>query len=466
MRSGGLVLEDENPDRLQLDATVLVRHRAEDQVRAGIAGELEIGRRARAQRADAALDRRVDLLAADERLRDRASGGLVDRLVRVEDDDVVDLLALVHDLDHLRAGSRGAGRVEAGIGHAQRHRRLDALRRRDTGRHGLRRGGFFRSNAVVGLQLFRRQDAEVGRRLGRERIAREDGPLARRQVDDDRNGLASGNGGTASERGLTPPRRELATLTREGLALERAQLARRGTLRQEREVRGAESLGLVRHVEHVPALGERAGVAHVEGELGDRQVQCGQLETFEEAGFIGGGGRHWGGILGRSHAERSRGHGGPDGESSKCSAGKVVVCSHQFAPWASSPVVRNVAGKASSKTRATWKAPGRRFQPLFMHDDAPAPQFCMVPYFSLTGVTTLSTPGPESTRVDARAIQLESNMSREQETNIVHLATAPSEIQVWKWPDANQAERFSVKLRPGSPGADAWASSATLEHDR
>lgn len=55
-------------------------------------------------------------------------------------------------------------------------------------------------------------------------------------------------------------------------------------------------------------------------------------------------------------------------------------------------------------------------------------------------------------------------MSREQETNIVHLATAPSEIEGLMWADALRAEGISVMLRPGGPGAGAWASSATFEH--
>lgn len=88
----------------------------------------------------------------------------------------------------------------------------------------------------------------------------------------------------------------------------------------------------------------------------------------------------------------------------------------------------------------------------------------MVPYFTLAGVTTLSTPGPESTRVDDRAPYLETTMSREQEPNIVHLATAPSEIEGLMWADALRAEGISVMLRPGGPGAGAWASSATFEH--
>lgn len=55
-------------------------------------------------------------------------------------------------------------------------------------------------------------------------------------------------------------------------------------------------------------------------------------------------------------------------------------------------------------------------------------------------------------------------MSRENGTDIVHLATAPSEIEGMMWRDAILAQGISVMLRPGGPGAGAWASSATFEH--
>lgn len=55
-------------------------------------------------------------------------------------------------------------------------------------------------------------------------------------------------------------------------------------------------------------------------------------------------------------------------------------------------------------------------------------------------------------------------MSNGQGTDIVHLATAPSEVEGMMWRDAIQAEGISVMLRPGGPGAGAWASSATFEH--
>ena len=55
-------------------------------------------------------------------------------------------------------------------------------------------------------------------------------------------------------------------------------------------------------------------------------------------------------------------------------------------------------------------------------------------------------------------------MSRENGTDIVHLATAPSEVEGMMWRDAIQAQGISVMLRPGGPGAGGWASSATFEH--
>lgn len=48
--------------------------------------------------------------------------------------------------------------------------------------------------------------------------------------------------------------------------------------------------------------------------------------------------------------------------------------------------------------------------------------------------------------------------------DIVHLATAPSEVEGMMWRDAIESEGISVMLRPGGPGAGAWASSATFEH--
>lgn len=55
-------------------------------------------------------------------------------------------------------------------------------------------------------------------------------------------------------------------------------------------------------------------------------------------------------------------------------------------------------------------------------------------------------------------------MSNQNGNDIVHLATAPSEVEGMMWRDAIQAEGISVMLRPGGPGAGAWASSATFEH--
>lgn len=55
-------------------------------------------------------------------------------------------------------------------------------------------------------------------------------------------------------------------------------------------------------------------------------------------------------------------------------------------------------------------------------------------------------------------------MARQRDTEIVLLATAPSEIEGMMWADAIKAEGLQVMLRPGGPGAGAWASSATFEH--
>lgn len=55
-------------------------------------------------------------------------------------------------------------------------------------------------------------------------------------------------------------------------------------------------------------------------------------------------------------------------------------------------------------------------------------------------------------------------MSDQRNEEIVHLATAPSEVEGLMWANAIRAEGISVMLRPGGPGAGAWASSATFEH--
>lgn len=55
-------------------------------------------------------------------------------------------------------------------------------------------------------------------------------------------------------------------------------------------------------------------------------------------------------------------------------------------------------------------------------------------------------------------------MSADNATDIVYLATAPSEVEGLMWANAIRAAGISVLLRPGGPGAGAWASSATFEH--
>jgi hypothetical protein len=55
-------------------------------------------------------------------------------------------------------------------------------------------------------------------------------------------------------------------------------------------------------------------------------------------------------------------------------------------------------------------------------------------------------------------------MSADSDNDIVYLATAPSEVEGLMWANAIRSEGISVLLRPGGPGAGAWASSATFEH--
>ena len=49
--------------------------------------------------------------------------------------------------------------------------------------------------------------------------------------------------------------------------------------------------------------------------------------------------------------------------------------------------------------------------------------------------------------------------------DIVLLATASSEVEAGMWNDALQAEKIRTLIRPGGPGAGAWASAATFEHN-
>lgn len=50
------------------------------------------------------------------------------------------------------------------------------------------------------------------------------------------------------------------------------------------------------------------------------------------------------------------------------------------------------------------------------------------------------------------------------EAPIVWLATAANEVEAMMWAGVLRAEGVPVLLRPGGPGAGAWASSATFEH--
>lgn len=49
--------------------------------------------------------------------------------------------------------------------------------------------------------------------------------------------------------------------------------------------------------------------------------------------------------------------------------------------------------------------------------------------------------------------------------DIVLLTTASSEVEAGMWNDALQAAEIRTLVRPGGPGAGAWASAATFEHN-
>lgn len=49
--------------------------------------------------------------------------------------------------------------------------------------------------------------------------------------------------------------------------------------------------------------------------------------------------------------------------------------------------------------------------------------------------------------------------------DIVLLTTASSEVEAGMWNDALQAANIRTLVRPGGPGAGAWASAATFEHN-
>ncbi len=57
-----------------------------------------------------------------------------------------------------------------------------------------------------------------------------------------------------------------------------------------------------------------------------------------------------------------------------------------------------------------------------------------------------------------------SSSSGKEPADIRYLVTAGSEIEGVMWADALRGEGIAVLLRPGGPGAGAWASSATFEH--
>jgi hypothetical protein len=50
------------------------------------------------------------------------------------------------------------------------------------------------------------------------------------------------------------------------------------------------------------------------------------------------------------------------------------------------------------------------------------------------------------------------------DATIVWVANAANEVEAMMWASTLRAEGIPVLLRPGGPGAGAWASSATFEH--
>jgi hypothetical protein len=48
---------------------------------------------------------------------------------------------------------------------------------------------------------------------------------------------------------------------------------------------------------------------------------------------------------------------------------------------------------------------------------------------------------------------------------IAWLANAANEIEATMWADTIRAQQIPVLVRPGGPGAGAWASAATFEHE-
>ena len=52
----------------------------------------------------------------------------------------------------------------------------------------------------------------------------------------------------------------------------------------------------------------------------------------------------------------------------------------------------------------------------------------------------------------------------ENQDEIVLLATAGSEVEAGMWNQSLQAAGVKTLIRPGGPGAGAWASAATFDH--
>lgn len=61
-------------------------------------------------------------------------------------------------------------------------------------------------------------------------------------------------------------------------------------------------------------------------------------------------------------------------------------------------------------------------------------------------------------------MQDQDNLDNVKDTEIVWLATADSEIEGMMWAEAIRDHGIPVLVRPGGPGAGAWASAATFQH--
>lgn len=54
---------------------------------------------------------------------------------------------------------------------------------------------------------------------------------------------------------------------------------------------------------------------------------------------------------------------------------------------------------------------------------------------------------------------------RSREDGVIRLTTAPNEPEALMWAETLRDAGIPAMLKPGGPGAGAWASSATFEHE-